>query len=140
MTTEFQHEQRERRQTLENDRKVREQERRDNTMLGRTDPNLDLGGRFLQSEGHAQVIGQSGAPTYPQLPASSPWSGTQPEPGIEPPLGLDNPALDETSTSPSVEVTGAPVPEAPSPGVRQPLADDVETGAGAPPSSEQTND
>jgi hypothetical protein len=43
-------------------------------------------GRFA-AIGTPQVIG-TGAPQYPQLPANSPWSGQQPDPGNEPAFGV----------------------------------------------------
>ena len=48
----------------------------------------EMGGRFAQ-EGAATVVGKSELPTYPA--ASSTWQIQLPD---EPPLGLDNPALD----------------------------------------------
>ena len=55
-------------------------------------------GRFTQINS-AHVVGSTPIPRYPALPSSSPWSGAQPEPGIEPPLGLDNPALEPSAVS-----------------------------------------
>jgi hypothetical protein len=72
----------------------------------------DIGGRFSVTQ-HETVTGRvSAAP--PPLPSTSPWSGSQPEPGIEPPLGyrvdemipIENPA-GATSSSP-VATGGAP--------------------------------
>jgi hypothetical protein len=64
------------------------------------------GGRFAGTN-PATVVGQDPQIKYPQLPASSPWSGTQPEPGLEPPLGFDNLApLEPSIVNRSVEGTG----------------------------------
>jgi hypothetical protein len=92
-----QEEQHERRETLENDRKIREQT---GTFLSHTHID-DAGGRFVAVNA-ATIVGQTPAPNYPA--ASPSWQIQLPD---EPPLGFDNPALDETSTSPaSVEATG----------------------------------
>jgi hypothetical protein len=98
------------------------------------------GGRFA-SVNAATVVGAQPLPVYPQLPSSSPWSGAQPEPGIEPPLGFDNPAFDESSATILHAEEGARVSEAPPSAVQAPPlpADGVETGAGAPPFSEGTD-
>jgi hypothetical protein len=104
--------------------------------------NDEAGGRFA-AVNPATVVGSEPAVKYPQLPASSPWSGQAPEPGIEPPLGYDNPALDETSAASilAAAATGAPVSAAPPSAVQAPpLADDVETGTGAPPFSTEGSD
>jgi len=97
-------------------------------------------GRFA-ALGTPHVTGATPAVRYPQLPSSSPWSGAQPEPGPEPPTGYridEMPPLESSTMLPVVEV-GAPVSAAPSSGVQaQSPADDVETGTGAPPFSEQT--
>jgi hypothetical protein len=139
-----QEEQIERIETIENDRLVREAEQRRIQLEGTTmhqhaqsAANDEAGGRFA-SVNPTTVVGAQPLPVYPQLPSSSPWSGTQPEPGIEPPLGFENPAVEESSMammwSSSIEATGAPVTEALSPDVQVPPSpvDDVETGAGAP--------
>jgi hypothetical protein len=76
-------EQRERRETLENDRRVREQQSRGSTYLDHH--HSELGGRFGAVE--TETIAGRSSPQPPPLPASSPWSGQSPEPGIEPPLG-----------------------------------------------------
>jgi len=55
----------------------------------------ELGGRFAVAE-HRIITGVA-SPKPPPLPASSPWSGAQPQPGPEPPLGFNNPALDDST-------------------------------------------
>jgi hypothetical protein len=118
---------RERRETLENDRLVREAEQRRIQLEGTTmhqhaqsAVNDEAGGRFA-SVNPTTVVGAEPAVKYPQLPASSPWSGTQPEPGIEPPLGFDNPALNESSTfNGCVEVPGGAPSSTPCGGVVAP--------------------
>lgn len=69
-----QEEERERRETLQNDRRVREQT---GTYLSHT--HNEAGGRFAREQ---TVVGKSSDP-WPKLPASSPWSGAQPSPGAE---------------------------------------------------------
>ena len=108
------------------------------------------GGRFAGTS-PATVIGQDPQMKYPQLPASSPWSGAQPEPGIEPPLSAyENSALDESSAVISPVEEGAPAADEalaseggrPSVGVQAPSpAGAVETAsAGAPPFSDGDGD
>jgi hypothetical protein len=128
-----QEEEQERRETLENDRLVREAEQRrllleGTTMFqhGQSQADEVSQGRFAAT-GVPYVTGSQPIPKIPQLPSSSPWSGTQPEPGIEPPLCFDNPAFEPSTPNASVEVTGG----APS---SSPCADVV-----APPSSEGTD-
>jgi hypothetical protein len=151
-----QEEQAEREATMRNDASVREQQKqrdaeqrrilREGTTFyqhAQSAANDEAGGRFA-GVNPATVVGSEPAVKYPQLPASSPWSGAQPEPGMEPPLGFDNSALDESSAASilSAEATGAPVTAAPPSAVQAPPlpADDVETGAGAPPSSTEGSD
>ena len=150
-----QEEQAEREATMRNDASVREQQKqrdaeqrrilREGTTFyqhAQSAANDEAGGRFA-GVNPATVVGSEPAVKYPQLPASSPWSGQAPEPGIEPPLGYDNPALDETSAASilAAAATGAPVSAAPPSAVQAPpLADDVETGTGAPPFSTEGSD
>jgi hypothetical protein len=112
-----QEDERERRETLENDRKVREREhqrllRQGTTMFqhAQSHANDEAGGRFA-AVNPTTVVGAQ-PPTYPQLPSSSPWSGSQPEPGPEPPLSVhENPALEPSTASSSFPVEdpgGAP--------------------------------
>jgi hypothetical protein len=89
-----QEEEQERRETLENDRKVLEAERqrilREGTtfhQFSQSAANDEAGGRFAAIS-PTTVVGAQPLPKYPPLSASSPWSGAQPEPGIEPPLGV----------------------------------------------------
>jgi hypothetical protein len=132
-----QEEERERRETLENDRKALEAERQRILREGSTfhqhaqsAANDEAGGRFA-AVSPTTVVGAEPAMKYPQLPSSSPWSGAQPEPGIEPPLGFENPAIETSAVTLGAEQLGAPVAEALS------ADDDVETSTGAPPSSHQ---
>jgi hypothetical protein len=85
-------EQRTRRETLENDRRVRAGQ----TMFGRAqaDADAEYGGRFAALS--KPVVVGSG-PTYPQLPASSSWSHDPVPP--EPPLGIDVNAVEPVGTS-----------------------------------------
>src|SRR5262252_4886195 len=104
MVTEHQHEQQERLDNLRNDQSVRQQQ--GSTYLDQY--HSDIGGRFGVIE-HETVTGRA-SPAPPPLPASSPWSGAQPEPGPESPTGyrIDAmPGSSEPSTGLSaVEVTG----------------------------------
>jgi len=131
----------ERRETLDNDQLVREAEHRRILREGTTfhqfaqsTANDEAGGRFAQV--NATTVVGAPAVKYPQLPSSSPWSGAQPEPGIEPPTGYridEMTPLEPSAVYSPVEV-GAPVLEAPPSGVQATMspADDVETGTGAP--------
>jgi hypothetical protein len=77
-------------------------------------------GRFA-ANGTPSVTGATAIPysSLSEMPASSPWSGQQPQPGPEPPLGFDNPALESSAASIlPVEDTGDPV-AAPSTGIKQ---------------------
>jgi hypothetical protein len=95
----------EKRQTLVNDVRVRDQS---NTFLGFT--HSEVGGRF-KVESKEYVVGRDGPPRYPQLPASSPWSGLGPEPGQEPPLGAVSRPEQFSTLSPAPAL---PNPTAPS--------------------------
>jgi hypothetical protein len=123
-----QEEQIEREAVQENDRRVREQQQTSTNLdHARAAANDTAGGRYA-GVSPTTVVGTEPGVKYPQLPASSPWSGSQPEPGIEPPLGFDNPALDESSagaTSSPADTGGAEAPSF--------SASDVEHAA--PPSS-----
>jgi hypothetical protein len=78
------------------------------------------------------------------MPASSPWSGTQPEPGIEEPLGYRVDAMPGLETSTGVAPDCLPVAtddpaHAPSSGSDPacPCGDLVSERAGSSPSSDQ---
>jgi hypothetical protein len=134
-----QEEQAERRATLENDRRLREQT---GTYLSHTHDDIHQG-RFA-GVGPTTIVGTSPNP-YPPLPSSSPWSGPDLV-GDEPPLSFDNPALLEQPSSFTAQATGgAPSPgEAPSFSHGEPMPDgdapskmpvEVQrTGVGSPPS------
>jgi hypothetical protein len=102
----------------------------------------DIGGRFGVIQ-HETVIGRV-SPSPPPLPASSPWSGAQPEPGLEPPLGYAIHQVEPSTPAPSVEHLGAPAAAVAPPSALLPTSgnDGVEPGAGAPPfpRSKQPND
>ena len=104
----------------------------------------DLGGGRFAGVNPTVVVGSEAAVKYPQLPSSSPWSGQQPEPPIEPPLGVEINRLSPHELEPSVVNQTALDPEPSSHPVQDPggapsLPQDVEA---PPPSSptEQTND
>jgi hypothetical protein len=90
----------ERREVLENDRLAREQQQQREASTYLDQYHSDIGGRFGVIE-HETVVGRV-SPQLPQLPASSPWSGLQPEPGIEPPLGIEINKLTPHELEPSL--------------------------------------
>ena len=137
-----QEEEQERRETLENDRLVREAEQRrllleGTTMFqhGQSQADEVNQGRFAAT-GVPHVTGSQPIPKIPQLPSSSPWSGTQPEPGIEPPLGFENSALEPSTSHACVEATSPASADAPSLSDLASLGDAQRAGAG--PFSSQT--
>jgi hypothetical protein len=89
-----------RRRTLLNDARVREQSRNGDTGTYLSHTHSELGGRFAIEE-HQTITGVV-SPAPPPLPANSPWSGTQPEPGIEPPLGVEINKLTPYELEPSM--------------------------------------
>ena len=102
MTTSEQEDQADKRRTLFNDARVRNQSNGDTgTYLSHT--HDETGGRFA-AIGHAQVVGAGPVPKYPA--ASTPWQGPDPV-GDEPPTGYDINAL-EPSAVPPAEATGDP--------------------------------
>jgi hypothetical protein len=142
-----QEEEQERCETLENDKLVREAEHRRIQREGTTmhqhaqsAANDEAGGRFA-SVNPTTVIGVQPLPTYPQLPANSPWHGSDPVPD-EPPLGYRIDAVPEQEPSmavgglPSIEATGPASADAPSLSDLASLGDAQRAGAG--PSSSQT--
>jgi hypothetical protein len=102
-----QEEELERRAVLENDRRVREQQKRQSegtTFHQHAQAQADETnqGRFAAT-GVPNVIGPTPIPKYPA--ASSSWQIQLPD---EPPLGFDNPALDELENVTGVLAPGAP--------------------------------
>jgi hypothetical protein len=137
-----QEDQQERLATLENDKLVREADARRLALEGTTfhrhaqsAADETNQGRFA-SLGVPHVVGATAGPTFPPLPASSPWSGAQPGPGIEPVLGYDVNAL-ETSAAPPVAEAGVPTAAAPSSSVQAHDNLASETSVGASPSTSQ---
>jgi hypothetical protein len=146
MTTSDQEDQAEKRRTLLNDARVREQSRDSDTGTYLSHTHSEVGGRFAVTE-HQTITGVV-SPSPPPLPAISPWHGSDPVPD-EPPLGyrIDDLNLFEESptgvppVSPPV-ATGDPA-HAPSGGslVQQPSGGLMSERAGSSPSSdEQSND
>ena len=89
MSTSTQDEQILRKRTLDNDRKVREQQ--GTTMQAFAQADAEIPGRFAVVA-NAQVVGQTPIPNYPA--ASSPWQGPDLV-GPEPPLSAyDNPTFE----------------------------------------------
>jgi hypothetical protein len=133
-----QEEEAERKAVLENDRLVREQQKQreqSGTYLSHTNADEISGGGRFAAVNPTTVVGAQPLSKYPTLPSSSPWSGAQPEPGPEPPLGFDNPALESPTgvvpLPPSV-ATDDPA-HAPSGGslVQQPSGDLMSERAGS---------
>jgi hypothetical protein len=105
---ESQLDQEERRRVLANDASVRRQQReRGSTYLDHVEPSA--GGRFAVID-QPTVVGSTAIPQYPQ--ASTPFQ-RDPVPD-EPPLGLDNPALELEPLGPpeaqALGPTSAPTP------------------------------
>ena len=115
-------EQRERRETLENDRRVREQQARGSTYLDHH--HAELGGRFGAVE--TETITGRLSPQPPPLPASSPWAGPDMVPP-EPPLGY---SVNDLEPSSPVGVTGPASGDAPSAVVPVPV-DEPRADAGS---------
>ena len=86
MTTSDQEDQAEKRRTLLNDARVREQSRDSDTGTYLSHTHSEVGGRFAVTE-HQTITGVV-SPAPPPLPANSPWHGSDPVPD-EPPLGYD---------------------------------------------------
>jgi hypothetical protein len=72
MTTEHQREQQERRETLDNDQRLREQQKQAEASSYLDQYHSDVGGRFKVEE-HETITGRV-SPKPPPLPASSPWA------------------------------------------------------------------
>jgi hypothetical protein len=104
-----------RREVLENDRKVREQQQA-GTFFSHTHPEDEVGGRFARVS-PMTIVGATPIPKYPQLP-SGPWSGSDPV-GQEPPTGVAidymRPLEPSMVGASSVEATGPTSADAPSP-------------------------
>jgi hypothetical protein len=128
MTTYDQEDQAEKRRTLLNDARVRNQSKNGDTGTYLSHTHSELGGRFAVAE-HQTIAGVV-SPAPPPLPSNSPWHGADPVPD-EPPLGYRVDAMPD-SESPStvlslasaVEATDDPA-HAPSGGslVQQPSGD-----------------
>jgi hypothetical protein len=114
MSTSKQDDDKERREVLENDRHVHEQERAA-TMHGHAIASADdeAGGRFARVN-PTMVVGSTPGPSYPVLPASSPWHGPDPV-GLEPPLGYRIDDLEHGGVASAPEAQAGPASDAPSP-------------------------
>jgi hypothetical protein len=102
-------EQRERREVLENDRRVREQQKGSTYFQHAVAEADEPRGRFQNSSGTTTVIGRDGPPAYPTLPASSPWAGEDPV-GMEPPLGYAVDEMVPLETPSAVSASAEPDP------------------------------
>ena len=98
----------ERREVLQNDLRVRQQQGVTFLDHARATANDEAGGRYARVQPQI-IIGATPAPIYPALP-SGPWSGSQPEPGPEPPLGFCVDDLEPATGSPLSPVVEA-IPE-----------------------------
>jgi hypothetical protein len=97
-----QEDQGERRRVLANDARVREQS---GTFFSHT--HMDEGGRFAQVS-NAQIVGADPIPNYPAASAAH-----QIQLPDEPPLGFDNPALENSTVACPVEAQPGGPAEAP---------------------------
>jgi hypothetical protein len=104
----WQEEMREREQVQENDRRVREQQQKQQqgtTMQQFAQSQADeiSQGRFAAT-GIPNVTGATEIPysSLAKMPASSPWSGAQPQPPIEPPLNYEINRLTPYELEPSM--------------------------------------
>jgi hypothetical protein len=124
MPTEAQREQAERREVLENKKRLRlQREREGSTFFAHTHPEDEGGGRFAAIN-NATIIGGTPIPKYPELPSTSPWSGTDPVPDEEP-FGV---AVDwmpplESSSGEATDPASVDAPSAVAPSVDVPRAD-----------------
>jgi hypothetical protein len=128
-------EQRERREVLANDRRVREQQAKGSTYLDHH--HSELGGRFSSVETETVTGRPSSQP--PPLPASSPWAGPDMVPP-EPPLGYavdEMVPLDPPTVFPAVG-TGSVSADAPSMVIPVPV--DVPRAGAGPLSNKEEDD
>jgi hypothetical protein len=139
-----QEEERERRETLLNDLKVREQEEsrrvfadqslpsRASTFHQHAQADADTPrGRFTAHE-RSTVIGSTALPVYPAGPA---WCADPGAQCLEPPLGLDNPALEPSAVmhSPAEQTGDLTSGDVPSSALdHSPLGHDVERDVRSP--------
>jgi hypothetical protein len=77
----------ERAEQLRNEKRLRPGERPPTTLHSLASLDTSLDGRFAAESD--LVSGAEPSVNYPRLPASSPWSAEQPQPGPEPPLGVE---------------------------------------------------
>jgi hypothetical protein len=130
-------EERERRETLENDRRVREQQKQSEASTFHQHAQAaadDLAGGRFAGVNPSTVVGSEPAVKYPA--ASPTWQIQLPD---EPPLGFDNPALDESSMAASIGETSAPAGATAS-SEKLPPWRDRSGDAGAPFSSDEPKD
>jgi hypothetical protein len=127
---------------LRRQQQQQEQSQRDptGTFFSHTHADEISGGGRFAAVNPATVVGAQPLPTYPQLPSSSPWSGSDPVPD-EPPLGFRIDVMPEQESSmamwsSSIEATGPAPADAPSLSNSASLGDAQRAGAG--PSSSQT--
>jgi hypothetical protein len=127
-----QEEQEERRRTLQNDVRVREQQREQgSTYLAHT--HSDLGGRY-SAVGAQTIVGAQPITNYPAASAAH-----QIQLPDEPPLGCDNPALDPPDLKPSFALPEAQATSPTSEPFTAPLGDDLVGSFSGDQTTEETS-
>jgi hypothetical protein len=130
-------ENKERREVLENDRKVREQQGTTFLDHARAAALDTSGGRFANAQGNQFIVGATPL-AYPTLPESSPWHGPDPV-GREPPLGFAIDAMPELAPPTGVSAVSPPVaPDDPAHAPSGPAS--VSERAGSSSSEDATNE
>ena len=106
------------------DQQTRRRVERD-TYLSRAQVEADqVGGRFKKEiETHV-----TGVPTYPSLPASSPWASPDPT-GLEPPLGYSVDQMDASLDAAAARIDGASSTSVEQPAVSITSSDSMGGGA-----------
>ena len=97
MTTSDQEEQAERRRVTLQDADLRRRQQASTNLDHALAAANDISGGRFGATGTPNVVGSTEIPysSLTKMPASSPWSGTQPEPGLEEPLGYRIDAMPE---------------------------------------------
>ena len=103
-----------RKRTLENDRRVREQQ--GTTMHAFAQADVDIGGRYPGALGTPHIVGSTAVPIYPAAPAHQ-----------SDPVGLEPPNPEPLELRPEAQGNSGDAVDASSSGT--PLADDVERTA-----------
>ena len=111
MTTSDQEEHAERRRVTLQDADLRRRQQASTNLDHALAAANDISGGRFGATGTPNVTGATEIPysSLPKMAASSPWSGTQPEPGIEEPLGYRVDAMPGLETSTGVPPDSPPV-------------------------------